>query len=141
MMNTAKDDLIILAVDDDPGHLELIKLNLKRHNIHNPILLFYDGRSVLNFLKEKKSIFLKRKCSPYILLLDVRIPGLDGIEILQKVRRDKDLKSLPVIMVTTTEDPVEIERCFELGCNSYFTKPVNFPFLALQIKKYITASN
>lgn len=119
-------EITILIAEDDDGHAELIQKNLRRAGIVNTIVRFSDGREALNFLcKEGKPPHLVDS-DAYILLLDIRMPGLDGIEVLKKIKGDSDLKKIPVIMLTTTDDPREVAKCHEIGCSNYITKPVAY---------------
>lgn len=127
MVIEGKKELIILIVEDDPGHASLIMKNLKRSGLRNKFIVLKDGEEALDFLFQ----FLggkgpkRRKGDAYLLLLDIRMPKIDGIEVLRQIKQDPDLCELPVIMLTTTDDPREIETCYKLGCNVYITKPVD----------------
>ncbi|MBN1436429.1 MAG: response regulator [Sedimentisphaerales bacterium] len=120
------DEVVILMAEDDAGHAELVKRNLKKSGISNEILRFADGAQVINFLFRKGNGPHRDENKAYLLLLDIRMPGLDGIEVLRTVKSSEELKSMPVIMLTTTNTPEEVERCHKLGCNSYITKPVDY---------------
>ncbi len=119
-------EITILIAEDDDGHAELVQKNLRRAGIINSIIRFSDGTEALNFLcKEGDSPHLIDG-NAYVLLLDIRMPGLDGIEVLKKIKGDSSLKKIPVIMLTTTDDPREVAKCHEIGCSSYITKPVAY---------------
>ena len=122
-----KKDVHILIVDDDMGHVNLIQKNLRRSGIANPIIHFKDGQEVLDFL------FMKQKRNPahqktisYLLLLDIRMPKVDGIEVLQRVKEDPEFKKIPIIMLSTTDDPLDIGQCHYFGCSTYITKPIKY---------------
>ena len=115
----------ILIAEDDDGHAALIRKNLQRAGIHNEILRFTDGQEVIDFLFAGGEGPRRQHGEPYILLLDIRMPKVDGIEVLRRIKADSELCKLPVIMLTTTDDPVEIEKCHEMGCSSYITKPID----------------
>lgn len=119
-----KKNLITIISDDDEGHTILIKKNLQRVGIKNNILNFKNGEETLNYLKKKKRENLKK--SNYLLLLDIRMPKINGIEVLQKIKRDQKLNTIPVIIITTTDDPKEIDLCNELGCVDYLVKPIDY---------------
>lgn len=121
-----KREIVILFAEDDEGHAGLITHNLRRTGIKEKILHFRDGEDVLNFLYRKGDGPHREDGVFYILLLDIRMPRVDGIEVMMQVKNDMELHSIPVIMVSTMEDPVEIERCCRLGCSNYFVKPVEF---------------
>lgn len=121
-----KDEITILIVDDDEGHVELIEKNLKRGGITNEIISFYDGTDVLNFLFRKGKGPHRKKKNGYLLLLDIRMPKVDGVEVLMRIKEDEELRHMPVLMLTTTDDPREVRKCHKLGCSHYITKPVKY---------------
>lgn len=133
-MKENDNDITILMAEDDDGHALLIQQRFESVGVRNPLLRFKDGQMVWDFLTgaaEPAAEPDKR----YLLLLDIRMPGLDGIEILRRVKQDPRLKNIPVIMLTTTDDPKEIGVCYELGCNNYLVKPVEFEKFAEVIKR------
>lgn len=116
---------IILAEDDD-GQATLVERNLARAGFLNGFLRVRDGQELLDCV-------LKRRCAgdpaiseEVVILLDINMPRIDGIEALRQIKANKDTQRIPVIMLTTTDDPREINRCYELGCNVYITKPVEY---------------
>ena len=130
-----REDVHILIADDDMGHVTLIRRNLKRSGLKNKITHFKDGRELLDFLFVRKDQALVVNGKSYLLLLDIRMPKVDGIEALMQIKEDPYLKKVPVIMLTTTDDPREIEKCHFLGCNSYIVKPINYEKFVEAIKK------
>jgi CheY-like chemotaxis protein len=121
----------ILIVDDDEGHAILIRENLESAGVPNRIEHFRDGQAVLDF-------FAKRPPSgneSYIVLLDIRMPKVDGIEVLRRLRADPELRMLPIIMLTTTDDVRDVTRCHALGCNGYIQKPVDYDKFAEAIRR------
>ena len=121
-----KKEVIILIAEDDEGHATLIKKNLKRAGLINETRHFKDGQEILDFLLGNGKNNTKQKDTGYLLLLDIRMPKVDGEEVLQKIKEHKELHKMPVIMITTTDDPREVEKCHALGCNNYITKPVDY---------------
>lgn len=122
-----KKDVHILIADDDMGHVNLIQKNLRRWGIANPIIHFKDGQEVLDFFfKEQKSNPSHKKTNSYLLLLDIRMPKMDGIKVLQRVKTDPELKKIPVIMLSTTDDPLDIAQCHYFGCSTYIIKPIKY---------------
>jgi len=119
-------EVVILIAEDDPGHAALIEKNLRRSGIHNEIICFCNGQELLDFLFMRTPEKSRTVGVPYILLLDIRMPEVDGIEALRQIKADSELKKIPVIMLTTTDDPKEVQRCHELGCGVYITKPVEY---------------
>lgn len=123
----SKNEVTILLAEDDDGHAELIRDNLDESGIANPIMRFQDGQEVIDFLfGEPDTPGSRKKNVSYLLLLDIRMPRIDGIEVLSRLKSHEELKKIPVIMLTTTDDPKEVNRCYELGCNCYITKPVDY---------------
>ncbi len=120
-----KNEVSVIIAEDDAGHAALIRKNLVRAGITNPILHFKDGQETLDFLFRKGSGPHREEESHYLLLLDIRMPKVDGVEVLRQVKQDPKLHNMPVIMITTTDDPREVEKCHGLGCNNYITKPVD----------------
>jgi CheY-like chemotaxis protein len=116
----------ILLVEDDPGHARLIEKNLRRSNITNKIITVSDGQQALDYLFGEGEYVGKEHPSPLLVLLDLNLPVLDGYQVLQGMKTDERTKRIPVIILTTTDDAREVTRCYELGCNVYVTKPVDY---------------
>ena len=119
-------DVVILVAEDDEGHAGLICKNLTRAGISNKVVRFQDGQEIVDFLFRKGEGPHREPDVAYVMLLDIRMPKLDGTEVLRIVKGDDELKKIPVIMITTTDDPREVELCHSLGCSSYVTKPVEY---------------
>jgi len=117
---------VIILAENDPGHAGLIINCLQRSGVTLDILHFKDGVETLNFLLKEGDGLHREEGVRYILLLDIRMPMVDGIEVMKRMKRNEEIRDIPIIMVTTTEDPREMEKCRELGCLNYFVKPVNF---------------
>lgn len=118
-------ELVILIAEDDDGHAELIQSGLVESGVCNEIIRFSNGEDTWNFLYASKNPKLK-DYKNYLLLLDIHMPQMDGVEVLRLIKSDPKLKEMPVIMLTTTDDPEEVEECYQIGCNIYITKPVDF---------------
>lgn len=130
-----RDEVVVLVAEDDPGHAALIEKNLRRAGITNEIRHFADGQEILDYLfRRGEGLVRKDRCS-YVLLLDIRMPKVDGFEVLRQVRQDDQLRKLPVIMLTTTDDPREIDRCHELGCGVYVVKPVAYEAFVAAVRQ------
>ena len=121
----------IVMVEDDHGHARLIEKNIRRANINNEIVHFDDGGSALDYLSSEEV----RANGPLLILLDLNLPDMSGTEILAQVKGDERLKRAPVVVLTTTDDKVEIQRCYDLGCNVYITKPVDYESFADAIRQ------
>jgi CheY-like chemotaxis protein len=115
----------ILLVDDDEGHAELVRRNLRRIGLTNPVTSITRGADALDFVFCRGEWAHRSGHSRLLVLLDIKMPGsVDGIEVLRQIKADGERRKIPIIMLTTTDDPREIDRCYELGCSVYLTKPV-----------------
>ncbi|HEX2793466.1 MAG TPA: response regulator [Croceicoccus sp.] len=123
----------IVMVEDDEGHARLIEKNIRRAGISNDIRHFMDGTTALDYLFNDPSGPYHN--GPALILLDLNLPDMSGTSILEKVKSDDKLKRTPVVVLTTTDDKVEIQRCYDLGCNVYVTKPVNYESFADAIRQ------
>jgi CheY-like chemotaxis protein len=119
-------EVTILMAEDDEGHAELIRRNLARAGIANEIIHFKDGQLVTDFLMRKGRGPHRESGKAYVLLLDIRMPRMDGTEVLKEIKADPELCKIPVIMITTTDDPCEVAHCHALGCSNYITKPLEY---------------
>lgn len=127
-------EVTILIAEDDAGHARLVEKNLTRAGLHNPIQRFDNGQGILDFLFRRGGGTQRNAGAPYLLLLDIRMPQVDGVEVLRQVKQDPELRKMPVIMLTTTDDPREVERCHAIGCSSYIVKPVDYEKFAEAIR-------
>jgi CheY-like chemotaxis protein len=130
-----KNEVKIILAEDDEGHAALIRKNLKRSGILNDIIHFKDGQETLDYLLGKNTKIKRVSGVPHLLLLDIRMPKVDGVEVLRQVKADPELCKMPVIMITTTDDPREVEKCHALGCSNYITKPINYDKFVDAIRK------
>jgi CheY-like chemotaxis protein len=128
-------EVVILIADDDAGHTRLIEKNLQRAGLNNRILRFENGQDILDFLFRRGKGPKREPDTPYLLLLDIRMPKVDGVQVLRQLKSDLKLRRLPVSMMTTTDDPAEVARCHQLGCNNYIVKPVGYEKFAEAIKQ------
>jgi CheY-like chemotaxis protein len=120
------EEVVILIVEDDDGHARLAERNLRRAGIKNKIVRFKDGQKILDFLFRKGEGPTRENQAGYLLLLDIRIPKIDGVEVLRQIKQDGELRKIPAIMLTTMDDPREVEACHKLGCSHYIVKPVEY---------------
>lgn len=118
--------ITILLVEDDPGHAVLIEKNLRRAGITNEIITAKDGQSAVDFLLKRDSFQGSTNSDPLIILLDLNLPVLDGYQVLKTIKQNERTKRIPIIVLTTTDNPSEVTKCYELGCNAYVTKPVEY---------------
>ena len=124
----------IIMIEDDEGHARLIEKNIRRAGISNAIRHFTDGTSAIDYLYNAPDGPAKN--GPALILLDLNLPDMSGTDILAKIKAEgSPLKRTPVVVLTTTDDKVEIQRCYDLGCNVYITKPVNYENFADAIRQ------
>ena len=131
-MNTP---VTIVMIEDDEGHARLIERNIRRSGINNEIVPFANGTAALKYLLGRDSKGAERKGDSLLILLDLNLPDMSGLDILRQVKESSNLKCVPVVVLTTTDDTQEIKRCYELGCNVYITKPVNYDNFAHAIRQ------
>ena len=116
----------IIMVEDDEGHARLIEKNIRRAGVNNELIAFVNGTSALDFLlgpDGSGEISARRQL---LVLLDLNLPDMAGVEVLTKIKNNVHLKRTPVVVLTTTDDTREIQNCYDLGANVYITKPVNY---------------
>jgi CheY-like chemotaxis protein len=123
---------IILLVEDSPKDVELTLEAFSEINLANQVVVANDGAEAMEFLKCEGKYTLRDKENPAVILLDVKMPRMDGIEVLEAVRNDPELKLIPVVMLTSSREEPDLNRCYELGVNAYVVKPVDF-------KKFVDA--
>jgi CheY-like chemotaxis protein len=122
-MNVVAESVNIVVVEDDDGHATLIERNLRRAGLTNSVVRLRDGQEALDYFFAGNADASE---ADSVLLLDINMPRVDGIDVLRRLKADARTARIPTIMLTTTDDPREIERCYQLGCNVYITKPVEY---------------
>ena len=130
-----QDAPVVLIAEDDEGHAILVQQTLRDAGLHNRIHHFTDGQAILDFLFRRGSDVQREAEQSYVLLLDIRMPKVSGIDVLRQLKAHDELRKLPVIMLTTTDDPREVTRCHELGCSVYIQKPVDYDKFSEAIRR------
>ncbi len=121
------DAVEILLVEDNPQHVELTLRALKKYNLANNVLVAKDGAEALEFIFATGAYHQRRiENAPKVILLDLKLPRVDGLEVLRRVKSDERTKAIPVVVVTTSEQERDIVESYKLGANSYIVKPVSF---------------
>ena len=133
MPNLRKVD--VLLVEDDLGHARLIEKNLRRANLTNKIITVHDGQQALDYLFGTGEYHGTPHQSSLVIVLDLNLPVMDGFEVLRQMKSNEQTKHIPVIILTTTDDYREVDRCYTLGCNIYMTKPVEYEQFSEAIRK------
>ena len=134
-MPTSGKSVIIVMVEDDEGHARLIERNIRGAGVNNDIMPFTNGTDALAFLFGADGTGQASAQHPMLILLDLNLPDTTGLEILAKIKANDHLKRFPVIILTTTDDQREIQKCYDLGANVYITKPVDYDAFANAIRQ------
>jgi CheY-like chemotaxis protein len=127
--------LTIVLAEDDDGHATLIQRNLERAGLANGFIRVRDGQEALDLVHSRASAAGQASADSLLLLLDINMPRVDGVEVLRRLKSDPATSAIPIIVLTTTDDPREVERCYKLGCNVYVTKPVDYDGFIHAIKQ------
>jgi CheY-like chemotaxis protein len=125
----------IVMIEDDEGHARLIERNIRRSGINNDIVPFSNGRPALDYFLGGDGKSGLERGKGYLVLLDLNLPDMSGVDILKRLKETKTTERIPVVVLTTTDDKTEIQRCYDLGCNVYVTKPVNYENFADAIRQ------
>jgi CheY-like chemotaxis protein len=125
----------IVMIEDDEGHARLIEKNIRRAGVNNQIVPFSSGGPAVDYLMKAGDSDTGQHGGAYLVLLDLNLPDMQGTEILRRVKEHPGLRRMPVVVLTTTDDKHEIQRCYDLGCNVYITKPVNYENFAQAIRQ------
>lgn len=121
------DPLVLLLVEDDAAHAEIALRNFARSRMANQIIHVSDGQQALDYLFHAGAYTDRQKYPrPHIILLDLRLPKVDGLEVLEQIRRHEELKSIPVVVLTTSAAEIDVTRAYHYNVNSYLVKPLDF---------------
>jgi CheY-like chemotaxis protein len=125
----------ILLAEDNPKDVELTLEALSEHNLANQVIVVKDGVEALEFLRCEGNYKMRQKGIPVVLLMDLKMPRMDGLETLKAIRNDPALKMLPVVMLSSSREEQDLIRSYELGVNAYVVKPVDFKEFILAVKQ------
>jgi CheY-like chemotaxis protein len=134
-MNHDAKPVTIVMVEDDEGHARLIEKNIRRAGVTNEIVPFVDGSGALAYLLGPDGSGEVSSGRHLMVLLDLNLPDMSGVDILGRIKNNVHLKRSPVVVLTTTDDSGEIQRCYDLGANVYVTKPVNYESFANAVRQ------
>src|SRR4051812_36266466 len=116
----------ILIVEDDPRDIELTLTALKEYNLANEVIVTRDGEEALDYLYCRGNFKMRSGENPAVLLLDLKLPKVDGLEVLQQIKSDDNLKLIPVVVLTSSREEKDLVASYKLGVNAYVVKPVDF---------------
>ena len=125
----------VLLAEDDPRDVELTLAALSEHNLANEVIVVRDGAEVLDFLRCKGAFAMRTPGLPVVLIMDLKMPKVDGIEVLAAIKGDERFKTLPIVMLTSSQETKDLEQCYRLGVNAYVVKPVNFQDFVKAVKE------
>lgn len=116
----------ILLVEDDPRDVELVLTALEEYNLANEVVVANDGEEALDYLYRRGNFQMRPNGNPAVVLLDLKLPKVNGLEVLQQIRSDEKLRMMPVVVVTSSREERDLVESYKLGVNAYVVKPVNF---------------
>ncbi len=116
----------ILLVEDDPRDVELILDSLGEHSLSNEVVIARDGVEALDYVYRREAFAQRPEGNPVVILLDLKMPRLDGLQVLRQLKTDEHLRLVPVVILTSSRESRDLEECYKLGVNAYVVKPVRF---------------
>lgn len=116
----------ILLVDDSPRDTEMTLDALQQHNLANAIVTLRDGAEALDYMYRRGAFATRPEVVPAVILLDLKMPRVDGLEVLRQIKSDPDFKTIPIVVMTSSREDNDLKKCYELGVNAYVVKPLNF---------------
>lgn len=133
-MKATGQEVTIVMIEDDEGHARLIEKNVRRAGVHNEIVPFTQGNAALDYILGESRDGRASEHRYLLVLLDLNLPDMSGLDILEKIKGNEYTRRLPVVVLTTTDDEREIQKCYDLGANVYITKPVDYDGFATAIR-------
>ncbi len=125
----------ILLVEDNPRDIELTLAALEENRLANEVIVVRDGEEALDYIYRRGIFRLRTEGNPAVVLLDLKLPKIDGLEVLEQLKRDDELRRIPVVMLTSSREEPDLDRSYKLGVNAYVVKPVNFSDFTRAIKE------
>ncbi|MBL7970735.1 MAG: response regulator [Prolixibacteraceae bacterium] len=116
----------ILLVEDNPNDIELTLEALTKQKLGNRVVVLTDGVEAMEYLLYENKYAGRERENPSVILLDIKMPRMDGIEVLQAIKKNNELKTIPVVMLTSSREEPDLKKCYDLGVNAYIVKPVDF---------------
>ena len=116
----------ILLVEDDPKDIELTLTALSEHNLANEVMTARDGVEALDYLYRRGPFAQRLAGNPVVIMLDLKMPRLDGVQVLRQLKADEQMRLIPVVVLTSSRESMDLEECYRLGVNAYVVKPVRF---------------
>ena len=130
-----KDNPYVLLVEDNDGHAQLVALGMRDSGIDHELIRVADGTQALDYLHKSGKYVSSEDPRPDLILLDLRLPKMDGLEVLREVKSDEKLKDIPVVVLTTSEAEKDIAKAYEFHANSYLVKPMHFDELSNMLQE------
>ena len=125
----------ILLVEDDQNDVELTLSALEEYNLVNEVIVCNDGEAALDFLYKKNKYADRQSGNPVVVLLDLKMPKVDGLEVLKSIKKDEVLRTIPVVVLTSSRESRDMDECYKIGVNAYVVKPVQFEDFLNAVKK------
>ena len=125
----------ILMVEDDMNDMELALSALAEYNLANEVVVVHDGEEALDYLYCRRGYKMRLPGNPAVIMLDLKLPKIDGLEVLKQVKTDENLRDIPVVVLTSSREDRDLEECYKLGVNAYVVKPVDFQQFVEAVKQ------
>ena len=125
----------ILLVEDDPKDIELTLEALSEYNLANEIVVTRDGVEALNFLYRREELKDRPEGNPVVILLDIKMPRMDGLQVLKHLKADEKMRLIPIVILTSSRESRDLEECYRLGVNAYVVKPLRFTEFVKAVKE------
>ena len=126
---------VILLADDDPNDVELTLTALAELNLADKVQVVHDGAEALDYLYRRGKFATRPDANPLVVLLDLKMPKVDGLEVLQKIKTDEKLKTVPVVALSSSRESPDVRQCYDQGVNAFVVKPVGYPDFVNAVKQ------